>query len=278
MTIPRSLEKSKKIEKPQGPSVQLNAVGLSYENNPILEQISQTFSAGQCHVIMGPNGGGKTSLLRSILGLTPFTGSIDIEWPQEIGKIGYVPQKAMFESSLPLTVMDFILLNQTRSPLFWRRNARHKQYALTQLDRVGMANRTDRRMGQLSGGEQQRVLFAQALLDDPQLLVLDEPTTGMDEQGVRYLEQLIHEYVNDGKTVLAVHHDVSAVRRLQAQVHVVNRYLVDSGSYQDVLQPEKIERIFNHYHAPSLSAIADSATTSDLTKTSDLTTPHGEVA
>ncbi|MCV5374179.1 hypothetical protein OFD18_38970, partial [Escherichia coli] len=77
---------------------------------------------------------------------------------------GYVPQKAMFEASLPLTVMDFVLLNQTRIPLFWRRKTKQTQRALVQLDRVGMAARSDRRMGQLSGGEQQRVLFAQALL------------------------------------------------------------------------------------------------------------------
>lgn len=88
--------------------------------------------------------------------------------------------------------------------------------ALAQLDRVGMATRSDRRMGQLSGGEQQRVLFAQALLDNPSLLVLDEPTTGMDEQGVRYLESLIRECVSEGRTILAVHHDVTAVRRLEA--------------------------------------------------------------
>ncbi|MCV5886385.1 ATP-binding cassette domain-containing protein, partial [Escherichia coli] len=150
-------------------------------------------------------------------------GDISVHWPNKThnklgGNVGYVPQKAMFEASLPLTVMDFVLLNQTRIPLFWRRKTKQTQRALVQLDRVGMAARSDRRMGQLSGGEQQRVLFAQALLDDPSLLVLDEPTTGMDEQGVRYLEGLIHEVVAQGKTVLAVHHDVTAVRRLDAEV------------------------------------------------------------
>ncbi|MFA0724535.1 ATP-binding cassette domain-containing protein, partial [Vibrio sp. 10N.222.49.E5] len=122
-------------------------------------------------------------------------------------------------SSLPLTVMDFVLLNQTRIPLFWRRKSKQLDLALAQLDRVGMATRSDRRMGQLSGGEQQRVLFAQALLDNPSLLVLDEPTTGMDDQGVRYLESLIRECVDEGRTILAVHHDVTAVRRLEANVH-----------------------------------------------------------
>ncbi|MEL7286592.1 MAG: metal ABC transporter ATP-binding protein [Pseudomonadota bacterium] len=237
-----------------GPSISLNGVSLKYGDNLILQGIQTQFEAGQCHVIMGPNGGGKTSLLRSVLGLTPFTGDISVHWPdprqtQQAGQIGYVPQKAMFEASLPLTVMDFVLLNQTRVPLFWRRKSKQNQQALAQLERVGMAARSDRRMGQLSGGEQQRVLFAQALLDDPSLLVLDEPTTGMDEQGVRYLEGLIHEVVAEGKTVLAVHHDVTAVRRLDAQVHVVNRQIVASGHHSEVLSPERIESLFKHYTA-----------------------------
>lgn len=237
-----------------GPSISLDGVSLKYGDNLILQGIQTQFEAGQCHVIMGPNGGGKTSLLRSVLGLTPFTGDISVHWPdpkqtQQAGKIGYVPQKAMFEASLPLTVMDFVLLNQTRVPLFWRRKSKQTQKALAQLERVGMAARSDRRMGQLSGGEQQRVLFAQALLDDPSLLVLDEPTTGMDDQGVRYLEGLIHEVVAEGKTVLAVHHDVTAVRRLDAQVHVVNRQIVASGHHSEVLSPERIESLFKHYTA-----------------------------
>lgn len=227
--------------------ISLENVSLKYGDNVILDNINQQLEAGQCHVIMGPNGGGKTSLLRSILGLTPFTGNININWPEQKGRIGYVPQKAIFEASLPFTVMDFILLNQSRRPLFWRKCKKQQALALLQLQRVGMANRSERRMGQLSGGEQQRVLFAQALLDSPDLLVLDEPTTGMDEQGVRYLESLIHELVAENKTIIAVHHDISAVRRLQAKVHVVNRALVDSGNANEVLQADKIERLFNHY-------------------------------
>lgn len=232
-----------------GPSVSLNNVSLRYENNSVLEEITLTFAAGQCHVIMGPNGGGKTSLLRSVLGLTPFAGEININWSEVKGKVGYVPQKATFEPSLPLTVLDFILLNQSRSPLFFNFNKKHKILALQQLARVGMQDRAMLRMGQLSGGEQQRVLFAQALLDTPDLLILDEPTNGMDEQGVRYFEALITDLVNEKKTVIVVHHDISAVRRLQAQVHVVNGSLMESGSADEVLQPHKIEQLFNHYRS-----------------------------
>lgn len=234
-----------------GPSISINNVSLRYENNIILEGISTVLEAGQCHVIMGPNGGGKTSLLRSLLGLTPFKGKINVHWSAKKGKIGYVPQKATFEPSLPLTVLDFILLNQSRSPLFFNFNKKHKIKALQQLARLGMENRALLRMGQLSGGEQQRVLFAQALLDDPDLLILDEPTNGMDEQGVRYFETLIADLVKEKKTILVVHHDISAVRRLKATVHIVNGKLLESGDAESVLQPAKIEQLFNHYRRNS---------------------------
>lgn len=263
-----------------GPKIELNNVTLRYGEHTVLEPINHSFSAGQCHILMGPNGGGKTSLLRSILGLTPFRGNINIYWPELInsggvrsdissrtissGNIGYVPQKAMFEASLPLSVMDFVMLNMTRTPLFfsrWSKQYReNKERVLESLDRVGMANRASLRMGQLSGGEQQRVLFAQSLLDSPKLLILDEPTTGMDEQGVRYLEQLIHELTQQGTTILAVHHDISAVRRIlsktEGAVHVINRQLVDSGSVSNVLHADKIERLFNHYSGQVSSVTA----------------------
>ncbi|MCP4325066.1 MAG: metal ABC transporter ATP-binding protein [Psychromonas sp.] len=238
-----------------GPVVNINGVNLSYANNPILSDINLTLQSGLCHMFMGPNGGGKTSLLRSILGLTPFTGSVELQWPDKQGKVGYVPQKALFESSLPLSVLDFILLNQSSFPLFWRQRKKQQQHAMLQLDRVGMASRATRRMGLLSGGEQQRVLFAQALLSDPELYLLDEPTTGMDEQGVRYLEGLIEELVADKKTVIAVHHDISAVRRLQAQVHVVNKSIIRSGEAKQILKPENIEQLFSHHSTFSQTSV-----------------------
>lgn len=240
----------------KGPAIDLTKMSLSYASQTVIETMDHHFAQGQCHMVMGPNGGGKTSLLRSIMGLTPFDGQIEIHWPEGARqRMGYVPQKALFESSLPISVLDFMLLNMSRIPLFlqWLSPQRHlaKRKVLLNLERVGMAQRAHLRLGQLSGGELQRVLFAQALLDEPELLILDEPTTGMDEQGVQYLEQLIVQLVNQGVTVLAVHHDIHAVKRIlnqtQGVVHVINRGLVDSGSVSDVLHPDKIEHLFLHY-------------------------------
>ncbi|RJG47749.1 metal ABC transporter ATP-binding protein [Motilimonas pumila] len=239
-------------------AIHLQHVGVDYGQGWVLEAINHSFEPGQCHIIMGPNGGGKTSLFRSVLGLTPFVGDISVQWPSgRVGRLGYVPQKAIFEQSLPLTVLDFVLLNLTKVPLFlaplWPGFKQQRAQALASLTRVGMAQRAHLRMGQLSGGEQQRVLFAQALLHHPDVLILDEPTTGMDEAGVQYLENLMHELVAQGKTILAVHHDIAAVRRILARtpgkVHIVNHHLVDSGPVEDVLTSAKIETLFQHFSA-----------------------------
>ncbi|MDC5811773.1 metal ABC transporter ATP-binding protein [Vibrio europaeus] len=228
-------------------SIQLSELNLHYDGHCVLDRITHHFAPNQCHILMGPNGGGKTSVIRSILGLTPFKGDIKIDWGDSEPKLGYVPQKAVFEPSLPLTVEDFIQLNVTRTPLFWRNKSVNLKKGIEQLERVGMASRLKLRMGALSGGEQQRVMFAQALLDNPSLLILDEPTTGMDENGVRFLEDVIDDLIGEGKTVLAVHHDISAVRRIADVVHVVNRSIIDSGTVGEVLTSDKLERLFTHH-------------------------------
>ena len=201
-----------------GPSIFLKNVGLKYGDNTILHDINHEFAPGECHVVMGPNGGGKTSLLRSILGLTPFRGDIQIHWPERQGKVGYVPQKAMFESSLPLTVMDFILLNQSRTPLFWpkwRSRTKEKANALVQLERVGMAARADRRMGQLSGGEQQRVAIARALVNDPELLLADEPTGNLDTHTSEEVFNLMIELNRQrGMSMILVTHNRELTRKV----------------------------------------------------------------
>ena len=218
-----------------GPAIELERLSLTYGDHCVLGPISHRFAPSKCHVVMGPNGGGKTSLLRSLLGLTAFSGHIHIDWPCAQGRVAYVPQKASFEPSLPLTVMDFLLLNQSRVPLFWRRKSQTMARIDEQLLSLGMGGKGDRKMGRLSGGEQQRVLFAQALLDQPDLLMLDEPANGMDEQGIGLIEGMISELVRQGATVVAVHHDVNAIKRIADQVHLVNQQLLSSGDVASVL-------------------------------------------
>ncbi|MFI3245205.1 MAG: metal ABC transporter ATP-binding protein [Ferrimonas sp.] len=224
-----------------GPSIFIEQLSLQYGNDTILDNINLALEGGHIHLFVGPNGGGKTSLLKSILGLTPFQGDIQIHGEY---RIGYVPQKAQFEYSLPLSVMDFMLLSQSRQPLFLGGHRRAREKAMTQLERLGMASRAERRMGQLSGGEQQRVLFAQALLDAPNLLVLDEPTTGMDKQGIEIIDQLLDEQLQQGVTLLAVHHDPVAISKLpNPKIHLINR------RYQQELQLEQLQQMQFVHHS-----------------------------
>ncbi|QIZ77072.1 metal ABC transporter ATP-binding protein [Ferrimonas lipolytica] len=223
------------------PSLTLNELSLQYGADKVLDNINLELGSGQIHLFVGPNGGGKTSLLKSVLGLTPFRGDIEIHGEY---RIGYVPQKAQFEASLPLSVMDFMLLSQSRRPLFWFQHSKHKAKAMEQLETLGMAERAQRRMGQLSGGEQQRVLFAQALLDNPNLMILDEPTTGMDQQGIKVIDELITAQLNKGITMLAVHHDLGAIAKLpDPKIHLINR------RYQGSLSPEQLSQMQFVHHS-----------------------------
>ena len=212
------------------PLVEIRSLTVRRGGEAILDAVSLDVAPGSIHALIGPNGGGKTTLLTSLLGLADFAGSIRLQW-RGSGRIGYVPQGFRGERTLPLTVADFLALTRQRRPvaLGIGRAARERIAGL--LDRVGLAGFERRPLGGLSGGEFQRVLLAHALDPAPELLVLDEPAASLDPESDRRVEALLAGLkAASGVTVLLVTHDHAQVRRIADRATILNRRVVREGS------------------------------------------------
>ena len=228
----------------RGPGIRFDSVGLELGGTEILGGIDFEVRPGEIHCLIGPNGGGKTSLVRCLLGQMPHSGTISVDW-QDRQVIGYVPQLLDFDKSLPVSVNDFFgLVCQKRRPAFVGLSKRNRNLTNAALARVGLNGKRNARLGSLSGGERQRVLFAQALIPEPALLVLDEPMSSMDEVGAEYFERIIGELAADGVTILWVAHDLRQVEAMADAATCVNRSVLFSGPPAEVLVGQEAEVLF----------------------------------
>jgi zinc transport system ATP-binding protein len=228
----------------RGPAIRVERVSLALGNTQILDGVTFAVAAGEVHCLIGPNGGGKTSLVRALLGQMPHSGEIAIEWGD--GRtVGYVPQALDFDKTLPVTVDDFMaMICQRRRPAFLGLSRANRALADAALERVALVGKRKRKLGSLSGGERQRVLFAQALIPPPGLLVLDEPMTSMDEVGAERFATLIRNLARDGVTVLWIAHDLAQVREMADSVTCINRRVLFSGPPREVLADFDAEILF----------------------------------
>jgi zinc transport system ATP-binding protein len=233
----------------KGPAIEFDRVGLALGNTPILDEITFRIEAGSVHCIVGANGGGKTSLIRSMLGQMPHSGRIRIHW-QENRVTGYVPQSLDFDKTLPLTVRDFMAMTCQRRPVFLGVARRHRGLIADALERVGLGGKSNFKLGSLSGGERQRVLFAQALIPEPSLLVLDEPMTGLDLSGKEILEGAIADFAAAGGTVVWINHDIVQVNELADALTYINREVLLDGAPAEVLRGGTALQLF-----PTLASI-----------------------
>jgi zinc transport system ATP-binding protein len=220
-----------------GPSLHLDNLSLTLGRTEILREVSLRITAGRCHALVGPNGGGKSSLMRCLLGEMPHKGTIRIDWPGAApGRIAYVPQAVTLDQRIPMTVADLMQVFLGR--------AVPRTDLEAALGRVGIADKRDRPIGRLSGGERQRLLLAQALLPAPDLLLLDEPMTALDEAGVQIFETILAE-LRGRATIIWVEHDLAAVRRHADTVTALNRHILADGPPEIVLAPDRIFDLFS---------------------------------
>lgn len=207
------------------PLLSLEAVTVRRDGRTLLDAVSFAVQPGTIHVIAGPNGGGKSTLLGVLLGAVPFEGRARAHWRRD-GRIGLVPQKFGTDRTLPLTVGDFLALDRQRRPacLGIARATRTRIEEI--LARAGLEGFARRPLSALSGGELQRVLLANALDPTPELLLLDEPGSGLDETSARRLETSLLDLRAKGVTVLMVSHDLLQARRIADRLTVVRRSVV----------------------------------------------------
>lgn len=209
-----------------GPVVSLEGVSLWRRGNPVLSDVSLELAADDYLAILGPNAGGKTTLLRVILGLVePDEGRVRVLGgpPQRAqGRVGYVPQHVRFDPDFPIDVLDVVRMGRlaARGP-FRRFRAEDDDAARDALERVEMAELADRPIGALSGGQRQRVLIARALAMQPRILLLDEPMASLDERIGRSLWELLED-VSGQMAVVIVSHDLGAISQHVRSVACLN--------------------------------------------------------
>ena len=196
--------------------LEISGLTLRPAREALLSDFSLSIERGTLHALVGPNGAGKTTLLSAILGLVPFDGRITARW-MGTGRIAYVPQHFQVDRTLPVTVADFLALTRQRRPVCLGVAKQTRKRISLLLDRVGLGGFDDRPLSVLSGGELRRVLLANALDPLPELLILDEPASGLDETAVRWLDTTLQSLKRE-MTTLMVSHDSEQVRRIADRV------------------------------------------------------------
>lgn len=222
---------------------------VSYDDNLVLEDVTLTVRDGEFLGIIGPNGGGKTTLLNTILGLVkPDKGIIrifDKPIDQSRKEIGFVPQFSSFEISYPISVRKVVMMGRLGiKGLFKGTSEIDEQIVNDSLEKVNLTGYGGRQIGELSGGEKQRVLIARALATKPRLLILDEPTASIDQATGKIFYELLEE-LNKTITIILVSHDIGAVSKYVKKIACLNRTLI----FHDSKEVTK-EMVEHTYHCP----------------------------
>jgi ABC-type Mn2+/Zn2+ transport system ATPase subunit len=236
------------------PIIRFDHASFGFPGVIALKDISFSINAGEFVGVIGPNGSGKTTLCKAVLGLmAPVEGHLHIFdcacdelRCHHRAKIGYLPQKGVVDRNFPVTVLETVMMGRYGAlGLFKRPGLKDQVIAIESLTHVGMERHKDTALGHLSGGQQQRVFIARALAQQPKVLLLDEPTTGLDITAQHNVIELV-EHLHDelGLTVLLITHDINMIRSRVDRLVLLKTRLYAAGPPADVLKPEILSEVY----------------------------------
>jgi ABC-type Mn2+/Zn2+ transport system ATPase subunit len=229
-----------------GDGLEVSQLRAGYGSQLVLEDVSLRVGRGQIVGLIGPNGSGKSTLLKTIVGLVPrLRGSISIDdQPIDraaLARIAYVPQRSEVDWTFPITVEEVVLLGrQGRLGLFGRPSSADRETARRALEKVEMHEHRHCQIGELSGGQQQRVFLARALAQEGEVLLLDEPLTGVDVQTQTIVLELLERLRRERQAILMATHDLAQAADICDQLYLLRGRVVASGRPDEVLQPEPL--------------------------------------
>ena len=237
------------------PIVEIRDVSVRYPNGVLaLDGITLDVNDKDLIALIGPNGAGKSTLIKVILGLIkPTTGTVRLLGSEDLTKnlkyVGYVPQSAQArDANMPFSVFETVMLGRTpQAGLFHRTGAKDRQKVEEMLKLFGIFDLKDRKIGQLSGGQSQRVFLAKAMVADPKLLLLDEPTSGVDTTSKAEFYQTLERLNKEtGITVILCSHDIGVITKIANRVLCINRSQFFCGENADFNASTEIHKVYNH--------------------------------
>lgn len=229
--------------------LKIQNLSVQIGSEQILNDVNMHVHCGELVALIGPNGAGKSTLLKAILGQQEYTGTISFSIPGQRNrnvKIGYVPQTPSFDPGDPITVADLFASCMSKRPAFLGVSRKMREKILNCLERVQAPELIDKRVGTLSGGELQRVLLALALEPLPNVLILDEPLSGVDVEGMESLMEMLDDILKEyDLSIVMTTHDFGMLYKYADQVYLIERGVVCSGTPAEVLDSHSFHQVFH---------------------------------
>lgn len=234
-------------------AIEIRSLTVAYNRRPAIEDVTLSVPRGAMVGIVGPNGGGKSTLVKAVLGLVPkIRGEVEV-----LGRpvdrrarrlVGYVPQREDVDWSFPVSAFDVVMMGRIPSLKLLRRpTARDRELVRKALKTVGMEEFAETRIGEFSGGQQQRIFLARALAQEAEVLLLDEPASGMDAPSEHEIFDLLRRLQETGKTVIVTTHDLSCVAERFDLALLLNRHIVAFGRPEEVFTPELLNETYQSH-------------------------------